>query len=68
MMEQEAQAITPTVGLPGQLLMAGWTGISFNDGTISPVIGTDMKGPTTVLKSVAKVAICKALTISSTKR
>lgn len=27
----------------------------FNDGTISPVIGTDKKGPTAVLKSVAKV-------------
>ena len=27
----------------------------FNDGTISPAIGTDMKGPTAVLKSVAKI-------------
>ena len=27
----------------------------FNDGTISPVIGTDKKGPTAVLKSVGKV-------------
>jgi len=27
----------------------------FNDGTISPVAGTDKKGPTAVLKSVAKI-------------
>jgi len=27
----------------------------FNDGTISPAIGTDKKGPTAVLKSVAKI-------------
>ena len=27
----------------------------FNDGTISPVIGTDKKGPTAVLKSVGKI-------------
>ena len=27
----------------------------FNDGTVSPAIGTDRKGPTAVLKSVAKV-------------
>ena len=27
----------------------------FNDGTISPVIGSDKKGPTAVLKSVAKI-------------
>jgi len=27
----------------------------FNDGTISPAIGTDKKGPTAILKSVAKV-------------
>lgn len=27
----------------------------FNDGTISPTIGTDVKGPTAVLKSVGKV-------------
>lgn len=27
----------------------------FNDGTISPVIGTDKKGPTAVLRSVAKI-------------
>ena len=27
----------------------------FNDGTVSPEIGTDKKGPTAVLKSVAKI-------------
>ena len=27
----------------------------FNDGTVSPVIGTDKKGPTAVLKSVSKI-------------
>jgi formate C-acetyltransferase len=27
----------------------------FNDGTISPVIGTDVKGPSAVLKSVGKI-------------
>jgi len=27
----------------------------FNDGTISPVVGTDKKGPTAVLKSVGKI-------------
>ena len=27
----------------------------FNDGTISPTVGTDLKGPTAVLKSVAKI-------------
>jgi len=34
----------------------------FNDGTISPVIGTDKKGPTAVLKSVAKVDHVRTMT------
>jgi formate C-acetyltransferase len=34
----------------------------FNDGTISPIVGTDKKGPTAILKSVAKVDHTKTLT------
>jgi len=34
----------------------------FNDGTISPVIGTDKKGPTAVLKSVGKIDHAKIAT------
>jgi len=66
--EQEAASYYAYSGLTGPTPDGRMDKDLFNDGTISPVIGTDMKGPTTVLKSVAKVAICKALTISSTKR
>jgi len=34
----------------------------FNDGTISPAIGTDKKGPTAVLKSVAKIDHARTFT------
>ncbi len=34
----------------------------FNDGTISPIIGTDKKGPTAVLKSVGKIDHSKTFT------
>ncbi len=34
----------------------------FNDGTVSPVAGTDKKGPTAVLKSVAKIDHVKTFT------
>jgi formate C-acetyltransferase len=34
----------------------------FNDGTISPVMGTDKKGPTAVLKSVGKIEHAKTAT------
>jgi pyruvate-formate lyase len=34
----------------------------FNDGTISPIVGTDKKGPTAILKSVAKVDHAKTFT------
>lgn len=52
----------------------GWSGFTgatpdgrknrdlFNDGTISPVIGTDKKGPTAVLNSVGKIDHSKTLT------
>ena len=66
--EQEAASYYAYSGLTGPTPDGRMDKDLFNDGTISPVIGTDMKGPTAVLKSVAKVAICKALTISSTKR
>jgi formate C-acetyltransferase len=34
----------------------------FNDGTISPAVGTDQKGPTAVLKSVAKIDHARTFT------
>ncbi len=51
-------------GAAGYFRWSGLTGATpdgrkdrglFNDGTVSPVIGTDKKGPTAVLKSVGKI-------------
>lgn len=42
-------------GLTGATPDGRKRGDLFNDGTISPVIGTDKKGPTAVLKSVSKI-------------
>ena len=42
-------------GLTGATPDGRQDGGLFNDGTISPAIGTDTKGPTAVLKSVAKI-------------
>jgi len=49
-------------GLTGATADGRKDGEIFNDGTISPIVGTDKKGPTAVLSSVSKVDHSKTCT------